>query len=590
MFSEQKHPNLTSYLDRLLTRPYVFVYVLVLQILVNYRFNCLITDPKVLEPFYRYAFLPFFWAFVIHGLLCLIENKDKFRKVSYWVYALATIFYLIEGFLLDTYSSVFTPSVATAILATNPEETKEFWSASISLGSYLPSFLGLILAVGLAFVAYLIPQLLLKLWERLKGFFRLLMPMAMLPVLAVGLFYFYPKMFYIYSKAFDGGIAFTTLTPPERFFWSTEQVVSNMRGAEAYMAKVSENNTKIEGVAIKDSLPPHRFVLIIGESMRPDYMHCYGYDLENTPHIDSLARRGDLQLFSDAVSPSHSTGGSIPQFMSAKTADNPKKWYQTPCLPVIMRSADYQSFWLSKQEKLSAFLQSVFAIANLSDSTYYISKSGKDDAVLPHLEKYLTQTKKLNKNAFDVIHIMGSHVAYHNRYTEAYNKFKPADIQDDKLNDSQKFNVSAYANSIFFNDYVVGEIIKRYEQEPAIVMYLSDHGQAIYDDPNNPNLAGHSLSLGGVSIPMMVYVSPILQKEAPQLMEKLKRAKDRPFMSDVLPFSIMGLLNIEAPFYEARYDVFSEDYDLSRKRIARWDSRTIEVKHSSVNMKKMPIY
>ncbi len=580
----------SAYLDRLMTRAYVFVYILVLQVLVNIRFNAFMTDPKVIEPLYRLSFLPLFWASVILALLALIKDEKKFRWTSYIVFALVTLFYLVEGFLLDTYSSLFTPSVAMAMLATNAEETKEFWSATIHFSTYTKSFLGLGLAALLSFVAYLLPKIILKYVGQLKNLTRLVMPLGMIPVIAVGLFYFYPRMFYIYSKAFDGGLAYVTMTPPERCFWSTQQVMKNLNGAKAYIEKVSESNQLLDDIKASEKLPPHRFVLIIGESMRPDYMHCYGYKLENTPMIDSLAQRGDLHLFSDAISSAHSTGGSISNCMSLKTCyDSSKKWYEVPTLPMLLRSAGYKSFWLSKQEKLSAYLQSVYAIASLSDSTHYVSKGGKDDAVLPHTEDYLQKSKDKSKNYFDVIHLMGSHVAYRNRYTKEFAKFKPEDVKVEGLDDEQKFVVSAYANSIYFNDNVIGNIIKRYENQSAVIMYLSDHGQAIYDDPNNPNLAGHSLSLGGVSIPMMIYISPSLAEQAPELVARVKQAKSKPFMSDILPYSVLGLLDIQTPLYKAEYDLFSPNYDVNRKRIPRWDDRTLDVKHNSVDTLQMPL-
>ena len=50
-------------------------------------------------------------------------------------------------------------------------------------------------------------------------------------------------------------------------------------------------------------------VVVLGESMRRNYMHCYGYPLENTPKQDSLVKTGDLVLFSDAISSAAWTTG-----------------------------------------------------------------------------------------------------------------------------------------------------------------------------------------------------------------------------------------------------------------------------------------
>ena len=41
-------------------------------------------------------------------------------------------------------------------------------------------------------------------------------------------------------------------------------------------------------------------------------------------------------------------------------------------------------------------------------------------------------------------------------------------------------------NSIHYNDQIVAQIFQRYSQTPAIVIYLSDHGQAVSRIPSAP--------------------------------------------------------------------------------------------------------
>ncbi len=591
LFSRTKHPRFVAYTERLLERSYVFVFLLVLQSYINIYFNGFMTDPKVIEPLYRLTFLPFFWSFVILALLSLIKSPKTFKRIKWIIYLVASLFFLGEGFLLDTYSTFFSPSIALAILATNSNETKEFWSSTIYWSTYYPTFLALGGAAVLSLATRMLCYFILHLSTKIKDFLLPILPMGMLSVFLVGIGYFYPRMFYVFYTKPDA-IAFATLTPPERLFWAFEETFSHLQEQDEYISKL-EGKDSLEGYISQDeSFPKHHFVFILGESLRPDFMHCYGYPLENTPKLDSLTLKGDLQLFSDAVSSNYFTIGSITNLMSLKTVEDSATWYEKPCLPVFMKSANYRTFWLSKQEKYSSYIQPVSAIATQADSTFHITRGGQDDAVLPHIKSYIKETPIKDQNSFELIHLMGSHVDYGSRYKASFEKFKAQDIlQKGFASDQDKATtIAQYLNSIYFNDYVVSQIIEAYKDEPAIIIYLSDHGQAIYDDPNNPNLAGHSLSLGGVSIPFMIYVSPKMQELEPSLLPRIKKVKDRPFMSDILPYSIMGLLKIKSDYYKADFDIFSEGYNLNRKRESRWDKRIIDIKHNSVKPELMPYH
>ena len=44
--------------------------------------------------------------------------------------------------------------------------------------------------------------------------------------------------------------------------------------------------------------------------------------------------------------------------------------------------------------------------------------------------------------------------------------------------------VKDYDNATYYNDYVINQIISLFEQEEAIVIYLSDHGEECFDEIN----------------------------------------------------------------------------------------------------------
>ena len=61
----------------------------------------------------------------------------------------------------------------------------------------------------------------------------------------------------------------------------------------------------------EDRLGNASIVVIIGETLRRDYMHCYGYPLSNTPHLDSILKTGDMIRYSNVISPAGNTIESL---------------------------------------------------------------------------------------------------------------------------------------------------------------------------------------------------------------------------------------------------------------------------------------
>ena len=76
---------------------------------------------------------------------------------------------------------------------------------------------------------------------------------------------------------------------------------------------------------------------------------------------------------------------------------------------------------------------------------------------------------------------MGGHGLYYNRYPYSFHKFTEKDIKLN-VNESHKLIVAEYDNALYYNDYVVTEIINRFRDTEALVIYLPDHGEAVYDE------------------------------------------------------------------------------------------------------------
>lgn len=186
---------------------------------------------------------------------------------------------------------------------------------------------------------------------------------------------------------------------------------------------------------------------------------------------------------------------------------------------------------------------------------------------------------------FYAIHLIGAHPAYYQRYPSSFSKFSPKDLRKHnldslpnarKLTESELATKAQYLNAIAYNDQIVSEIFKRFKEKNAIVFYLSDHGQEVY---NIRDFAEHSGSRFGVEIPFVIYMSESFKHAYPEIAKKVEEARGKPFMSDDFIHSLLDLAGIKAKDLQDSRNVFSPYFDSSRRRITGDKDYDNELKH-----------
>ena len=506
------------------------------------------------------------WASIPTLIIALFPYR-WLRKVLQGLTIFAYSYLLLfESFLVFSYSSVYTDSIALNILATNPGEASAFLE-NLNYKVFLLPLLMLLVLFALTYA-------LTRRWGKEVGtsLRRGLLFCGMLVTLPISCFVVRPAQLSTMSYLY--------MAPVERIYIGTTSCIADAELLAKYSADARnfnvgtiEHTRDMKGVTV---------VLVLGESMRRNYMHCYGYPLENTPKQDSLVGTGDLVLFSDAVSSAAWTASSISQSVSFYTQEGPEKeYYKYPALPLVLSKAGYYTYWVSNQETQGTGIQPVATLASTADSTRFVRNrtygdwnASLDSDILPLL---FDRTKTpAGKDLFEVVHLMGSHTPYSDRYVHEKAPFTvdnlPKTLPNGKptpTDAKRRGIICDYVNSIHYNDQIVAQIFQRYSQTPAIVIYLSDHGQAVFENPERPDYYEHEVSQAGLMIPLMVYTSPALRKEHPEVYEQIVAAKDRKIMTDLLANSICGLLGVKTKYYNARQDFFSSEYDNARRRLVQ---------------------
>ncbi|MDE6561281.1 MAG: phosphoethanolamine transferase [Muribaculaceae bacterium] len=337
---------------------------------------------------------------------------------------------------------------------------------------------------------------------------------------------------------------------------------------------ISELQSKKRPLPYPESLTSSRaagrIVVVIGESASRDHLSIYGYPLPTTPYLDSISE--GLYVFDDAVASSTSTAQNMPRLISFMT-DEPQcgEWYEFPSLLQIFHHLGYQTNWLSNQEfsgkwsNLSSILSAdadvVNYVGSIDSEDHYTVRF--DDALLPAWRASLASGDSLQ---LTFLHLMGSHFQYAHRFPESRHHFSARDILKYKprkwLDDRKAGIIADYDNSILYTDSILGVVIDdiRNSLIPSVIVYVSDHGENVYDDREYRGRDPHF-----VRVPFLVYVNEAYREKNPAVVEKLGAARSVPFSTSELPQMIMYLSGVDYQLYDSLRNPLSDGF-IPRKR------------------------
>ena len=327
-------------------------------------------------------------------------------------------------------------------------------------------------------------------------------------------------------------------------------------------------NTPIVITKNESSIP--YFVYIVGESTSRNHMSLYGYDLETSP---LLSKRKDIYIFDDVISPHANTTAVLKKLFCFYDYESSGSWYDYQTLFNILNAAGYYTCWLSNHERRPGWdprtvYSSQCAYRDFTDKfkgSQYHSDT-YDEKLLPLIDEFLSikQDKK-----FLAVELLGAHVHYYKRYPKEFAKFTANDEKDSykTLTDSQKQTRAEYDNAILYNDYVVNEIIKRFEDKNAIIIYAPDHAAEVYDSMNFTGDGDGMRSAFMIEIPFLVYLSDKFKESYPDLDLRIKSSIHRPYMTDDVIHTILDIMGIATPDYDPAKSIINENFDSSRKRI-----------------------
>lgn len=493
-----------------------------------------------------YGFSMFLAAFLLLHLIELIRWRVGRKIVRSAVLLNCGVVFLLEIYTIYTYDALLGAGILNALAETNRREVSEYIIRYFDL--YEAVFV--LLSAGLAYCA---GRFFLEL-SRKKISKRHLQILTLLGVSGT-----------VVLGVLHTGILTEEYFPLQRTSAAAQTTMKNIRAYQELSSQlqgnviIKRNNSHIKNV-----------VLVIGESCNRNHMGLYGYYLPNTPYLSRLQAKKQIYTFTDVVSPHSTTIASLSKLLTFCNYESLEDWYHYNNLIDVVKAAGYKTFWLSNQESSGIWGSVAQLFAQRSDVHMFtrIRDSQEDygvldEELLPLLDQAVNERAEKN---FFVIHLMGQHDLYYNRYPYAFHKFTADDIQLN-LHEKGRLTVAQYDNSILYNDFILAQLIDRFQQEETLLLYVSDHGEAIYDGNDFNGHVEENPSRHMIEIPCIIWASQAFVQNVPDKLLRIADAVERPYMTDDMIHTLLDLMEIETVEFEPQRSLVNPVYDASRRRI-----------------------
>ena len=460
-------------------------------------------------------------------LLPMFFEKQVVRSVLRFIFLAVILLpvFLILGYYSVT-GTVFVPDTLLAIAQTNTQEAIEYAKDNFSCKTI---FLIILVYASVFFVAIKNTQKIL--WNK----YNLFLVLFCITTCLVGVYKYRDNIITDIPKQ-----ASKTIAQYKNFSKARIDRKDNM-------SKLLLSHKPEAGV----------YVLVIGESQNRAHMQAYNYHRATTPWLDSMKNDKNMLLFTKAYSCHTHTVPTLLYALTAKNQYNNIAVKNAVSVLEVAEAAGFETVWLSNQVKYSAWDTPVTSIAGEANQQKWINSTlGEstntdyfDGKLIEELEKI-----KITDKMLIVMHLMGNHGSYEQRYPKAFEKY------------DGKNTIDKYDNSIIYNDYVMSQVYKRIRKIPNFkgLVYCSDHADAV--DKNLSHDAAQ-FDFDMTHIPLYIYLSDSYIQNNSAKYVSLEKQKNKLITNDLLFNLMLGVLGINLNnIYEPNNDPTADTFDNNKER------------------------
>ena len=506
-----------------------------------------------------------------------------YKILAFALLAINVVFAIAQIFLIFSLELTYSHGTLDALVQTTPKEAFEFAHAFLNFK---------LIAAFLALLIFVIAALRLRVSQRARMKLCRAIKLAFLLSLLVFIAHAAFKSYVAKSSKMRASIIIALNKIP---IYNFAFVTKDYFGADFKSVRELQAGYQSIYASHSHKTTPNRIsnvVFIIGESLQRNFMSLYGYYLPTTPNLQALEQSGNLIAFSDVVSPGAKTNDVLKYVLNFGNYESEKQrpWSANLDIVNLARLANYETFWISNQERYGQWAVASGASAQMTDHSDFTNQIpvykyaySLDEVMLPSIKNFKSGAKRSplarkdessaaeaggtqKKDKFFILHLMGSHPSYEFRYPKSFAKFSATDISREPLDEGQKKELAHYLNTVAYNDFIVSEIYKIFADDNTLIVYFSDHAQSLYQ--YRGKLIHGGINRFTLEIPLIFMASDKFKEQNADLWARIAAAKNRPFLNDDLIHAIAEILEMtELPEYDPARSVINADFNASRPRI-----------------------
>ncbi len=322
----------------------------------------------------------------------------------------------------------------------------------------------------------------------------------------------------------------------------------------AHQRTLAEANSLAGRPAPGTSAQPALIVLVVGESVRPDHLGLMGYPRNTTPWLTS--RSAEWLAFQDVMSTAQWTAVAVPQLLTLTGQHGVRG-----TLVQTFTEAGFQTAWLSNQEPTPMSRAADVVEHSRHDVDFHFRK---DTDLLPLFESFVRQGRP---RQFVLLHMMGSHFPYEERYERHQRRFTPtlsdAGVSGHPGPAFRDATINSYDNTLVALDQFLERVVAvlARESRPVLLLYVSDHGENLFDDERQRFMHAHpDASRWDLRVPLLVWRNPAYERWRPEVWPALQARLRLPVgHRDVAP-TLLDLAGVEWSGRDASHSLASPTY------------------------------
>lgn len=399
-------------------------------------------------------------------------------------------------------------------------------------------------------------------------------------VLAIALYFAACNEVYLFHKLILGKsekeiYEVTQREPSVRLYTPAHRMTSAIIEYRQERSTIASLLSGIEKSTVEEcTFTSPEIVLIIGESYSRLHSQLYGYDKPTTPHQMQLSKDSNFVVYDNFIAQWNLTYDVFKNLLSTHCASDDGEWHQYPLFTTLFKNAGYNVTFISNQfitsnDTYSDFQENILLNdSRMSKAQFDIRNEKRFEYDGELLDEYGKTGSSDKRGNLTIIHLMGQHIAFGERYPKEWEHFTASMYPH--LPENEGNIVAQYDNATLYNDYILSRIIEGFEEKEAIIIHMPDHGERSGIKGNG---YGRDFTLSRESIeeqyevPFWIFMTNEYVKKHPAIAEEIADSRSKPLCTDNIAHLMLSLAGIKTPYYNARYNPLSADFDSTQHRL-----------------------